>query len=295
MIVVHDGKFHADEVVAYSILKYIFNDLDLVRTRNPNIIKNADFVCDVGFIYDPNNNRFDHHQNINIVFNKKSKIPLSSAGMVYRKYGRMFIRYVTGDKYINDIYNYLYNKFLVSIDAIDNGIVNKYDKYHIFGISEIISSYNDIDGYSNKQYQNFIDASKLITTILEKVIINMYNRGRSYEHDYTLVDIAFKDRYKYSKTGEILVVTCENWKRCIFDYENKYRYKEDEKNVKFIIYKSLNEWRIRTIGLNFNNRQLLRGNHGISGLIFFHKKRFIASSYNFKDVLKLGQMSLNNG
>ena len=47
----------------------------LIRTRETELINQADIVLDVGGIYNPSIGRFDHHQN-------EYQGPLSSAGMI---------------------------------------------------------------------------------------------------------------------------------------------------------------------------------------------------------------------
>ena len=58
----HDGRFHADEIFALAVLNLSYPDLEILRSRDENIYKNADIIVDVGPIYDPDNHIFDHHQ-----------------------------------------------------------------------------------------------------------------------------------------------------------------------------------------------------------------------------------------
>ena len=75
-VATHSGKFHADDVLAFAMIKEFFSDeLKLSRTRDLKIIAQADIVFDVGGTFDPDKRRFDHHQKI-------YEGPLSSAGMV---------------------------------------------------------------------------------------------------------------------------------------------------------------------------------------------------------------------
>src|SRR3990167_416830 len=74
----HDGSFHADEVSACALL-LTFGLIDrdkIFRTRDPAILAECEFVCDVGGIYDPKIKRFDHHQ-------LEYSGELSSAGMIW--------------------------------------------------------------------------------------------------------------------------------------------------------------------------------------------------------------------
>jgi uncharacterized UPF0160 family protein len=65
-IVTHNGIFHADEVLGVISLKKKLDKYNikskLIRTRDPKVIESSDIAIDVGGIYDPDNLRFDHHQ-----------------------------------------------------------------------------------------------------------------------------------------------------------------------------------------------------------------------------------------
>ena len=58
----HDGRFHADEIFALAVLNLFYPDLEIVRSRDENVYKNANIIVDVGHIYDPDSLIFDHHQ-----------------------------------------------------------------------------------------------------------------------------------------------------------------------------------------------------------------------------------------
>lgn len=66
-----------------------YADANIVRTRDPAVIAKADIVVDVGAVYDPETHRYDHHQReFTGTFDDKHKIRLSSAGLVYKHFGR---------------------------------------------------------------------------------------------------------------------------------------------------------------------------------------------------------------
>ena len=61
-IVVHDGKFHADDVFAAAALRIVLGGRGkIVRTRDQKTIESAEYVADVGGVNDQEKNRFDHH------------------------------------------------------------------------------------------------------------------------------------------------------------------------------------------------------------------------------------------
>ncbi|MGH8855567.1 MAG: MYG1 family protein [Telluria sp.] len=86
VIVTHNGKFHADDAWAVAVLHILFPDADIVRTRDAAIIEAADFVVDVGGIWDAPTGRFDHHQK-GFDGARTSGVPYASAGLVWREYG----------------------------------------------------------------------------------------------------------------------------------------------------------------------------------------------------------------
>lgn len=51
----HSGSFHCDEALATFMLKQTskFGGADVVRTRDPEVLKGMDVVVDVGGVYDP--------------------------------------------------------------------------------------------------------------------------------------------------------------------------------------------------------------------------------------------------
>ena len=63
IICTHSDAFHCDEVLASVLLLYTndYKDSIIVRTRDQAIIDTLDIVCDVGSVYNPTANRYDHH------------------------------------------------------------------------------------------------------------------------------------------------------------------------------------------------------------------------------------------
>lgn len=138
----HDGAFHADEVLGCTMLsKYTeqFKNAQIVRTRDDNILKGLDIVIDVGKVYDPATLRLDHHQREFVdTFDANHDIRLSSAGLVYRHFGKEVVKNLTtkyvemyklnvevNERTIDLVYHRLYDHFIQGMDGVDNG-VNQY-------------------------------------------------------------------------------------------------------------------------------------------------------------------------
>jgi uncharacterized UPF0160 family protein len=129
----HNGSFHCDEALGCYLIRLTsqFAGADVVRTRDPQILDTLDAVLDVGGVYDPSRHRYDHHQKgFNEVFGHGFNTKLSSAGLVYKHFGKEIIAKeleVSEDhEDVHRLYLAIYKSFVEALDAVDNGI-NQYD------------------------------------------------------------------------------------------------------------------------------------------------------------------------
>lgn len=114
-VAVHSGNFHPDDVFAVATLSILLNgNIKVIRTRDEAEITKADYVADVGHIYDPATNRFDHHQEGGAGF-RDGKITYSAFGLVWKTYGEK----ICGSKKVADIID---KKLVSIIDADDDGL-----------------------------------------------------------------------------------------------------------------------------------------------------------------------------
>lgn len=147
VIVTHNGKFHADDAWAVAVLHILFPDAEIVRTREPAIIEAADFVVDVGGIWDPARGRFDHHQK-GFDGARASGVPYASAGLVWREYGARCVAHLaathTGHQLDEDTAQQM-------AYAIDGDIVQYLDLSDVgaaknapggYGMSAVVSGFN---------------------------------------------------------------------------------------------------------------------------------------------------------
>jgi uncharacterized UPF0160 family protein len=307
-IITHSGQFHADEVTAYTILKSLLVDVTLTRTRDKTIT--GDIFIDVGGVYDVVNKRFDHHQHdCNATFSTDTQIPLSSAGMIYKEYGKDFIKVIIDTTYkepydstiIDELYTYIYKNFIIEIDAIDNGIANRYETikyYTCTNISSIISKINYMDCFNHEeQLKRFHTSSELVLQLLTIAITHRFNKILSYNIDYNNISDAFDSRLS---DGQILIMkeSCSEWLKCL---------KECERNtscigiIKFIIFRGEGcNWRVRTISEhNFTSRknlltdaQLNKTMTNPNELVFIHKNLFIGEATTLESAIEIATFSL---
>ncbi|HAE36494.1 MAG: hypothetical protein UR85_C0007G0003 [Candidatus Nomurabacteria bacterium GW2011_GWF2_35_66] len=165
--VTHNGSFHADDLFATAALSILNNgNIKIVRTRDEKWFEKGDYVYDVGGIYDPVVDKFDHHQEGG-AGNRENGMPYSSFGLIWKKYGEE----VCGSK---EVAQKIDTKLVQSIDAFDNGI-NLFDVKGEVG-PYIIQSifFNFRPSWKEKQdYDScFIKLIPFVVEILKREIIN---------------------------------------------------------------------------------------------------------------------------
>ncbi len=114
-IITHNGSFHADDVFAVATLQLHFGpeNVEVIRTRNETVIATGDVVADVGGIYDPAHERFDHHQKDGPV--RENGIPYAAFGLVWKHSGEA----VAGSAEAATV---IETELVLPIDAADNGV-----------------------------------------------------------------------------------------------------------------------------------------------------------------------------
>ena len=115
-IVTHSSSFHTDDIFAVATLLLVLeknNDVTVKRSRDEQIINSADYVVDVGGVYDPVTNRFDHHQEGG-AGKRENGVPYASFGLVWKKFGDK----LSGSKEIAEKIDL---QMVQPVDAPDNG------------------------------------------------------------------------------------------------------------------------------------------------------------------------------
>ncbi len=140
-VVTHSGSFHPDDVLACATLALWADKqgqrIEIIRTRDESKFASADIVLDVGMVYDPDKNRFDHHQSGG-ADRRENLVPYASFGLVWKKFGKE----VCGEIEIADLVE---RELVVAIDAKDNGtnisapVIAGVSDY---GIDKMIGSFN---------------------------------------------------------------------------------------------------------------------------------------------------------
>lgn len=114
-VVTHSGSFHADDVFAIAAFWLLLGkeNVEVIRTRDVEIISQGDYVVDVGEVYDHELRRYDHHQNGSPV--RENGVPYAGFGLMWKHYGEKICDSL-------EVATVVDRKLCQPIDACDNAI-----------------------------------------------------------------------------------------------------------------------------------------------------------------------------
>jgi uncharacterized UPF0160 family protein len=110
----HNARFHSDDVFSVALLKALYPDAKVIRSRDLEVLEACDLVLDVGGEYDPAKLRFDHHQPGGAGA-RENGINYSAFGLIWQEFG---LEYCKGNE---KAWERLNHGFVSSFDAYDNG------------------------------------------------------------------------------------------------------------------------------------------------------------------------------
>jgi uncharacterized UPF0160 family protein len=284
----HNGRFHADEVMATAILKEVF-DIEVVRTRDPEVLGSLDLVYDVG------DGEFDHHQVEKV--RRDNGTPFAACGLIWRKFGKLAVMYKCismSEEEIEEIYKNIDKMLIEGIDAHDNGIRTCITIIPTTSISTIITEFNptwDVDQQDSDIH--FEKAVKFASTVLD----NALNQQISAIKARIKVAEAYNNRIR----PEVVVLdTNYPWPRALSRIDV-------QKEVLFVVFPRDGEYLIQTVrggGGPFRDRKRLpkawAGKRdtelcqiiGIEDAIFCHSARFIAGARSFESIMKMADLAI---
>jgi len=290
-LITHNGSFHADDVFACATLSLLLEKkgekFEIIRTRDPEIIKNGDYVFDVGGIYDENANRFDHHQK---EFSEKRDdlFFYSSFGLVWKKFGVE----LTGSE---EAFELIDKRLVAPIDANDNGFDLVEIKYNVspYNIENFFHSmcpsWSENILEMNKNFDKCVSIAKVV---LEREII--------YAKDFIQAQREVKEIYEKTNDKRVIVLNK--------DYSHQPHY-SDFPDLLFVIYprESDNFWTVRTVRKEenkFDSRKSLPSSWatlrdeelqkitGVPDAVFCHRALFMAVAKSKEGAIKLANLAL---
>ncbi len=271
----HDGSFHADEVTACALL-CLFGRIDkekVHRTRDPKILAQCEYVCDVGGVYDARLRRFDHHQ-------ADYRGSMSSAGMV--------LLYLREEGFLgDDLYDCFNTNLILGVDAHDIGQAKL--ELGTASFSQIVSNFLPIEYGGPEEEMNlaFFQALDFVIGHLDRI------RRR---HAYTVQCKAMVQKAMAEGTNALLFDRPLPW------MENFFALGGAVHPAQFVVMPSGVHWKLRGIPPTLSERmqvrtpmphewaglreEALRKISGIPGAIFCHKGRFISIWETKEDALR---------
>ena len=287
-IITHNDRFHADDVCAMATLRIIFGEkiTEVIRTRDESVIQTGDIVFDVGNIYDPELNRFDHHQ-IEGAGQRVNGIPYAAFGLVWKKWGTE----ICGSQKAADSID---KKLVQTVDASDNGF--SLYSYSIPDTKEyVLDTICGSFGATWKEDDNYDEAFFEVVDIVEKILRREIKIAQDKVEAIPFVQKSYED----SEDKRIVVMDeYYPWSDTLSEY----------KEILFIISpsKDKSQWRINAVQEDrFVNRkdlpslwaglreEELEKVSGVKGALFCHRKLFLAVAQTKESALLLAQKALS--
>lgn len=290
-LITHDGSFHTDDVFACATLSLMFEKqgvpIQIIRSRDEEVIKTGDIVFDVGGIYNADKNRFDHHQPGG-AGKRDNGIEYSSFGLVWKKFG---IELTSSNESVE-----LIDKRLASpVDAGDNGFDLVEKKYEVFPY--LIQDFFRVMRPTWRETNLKIDEMFFKSVGIAKEILL---REIIYAEDTVLSNQAITLIYQNTKDKKIIVFD-QNYPSA--EILNKFP------EILFVIYprETDNSWGVKAVrkdSKSFENRKDLPSSWGglkneelqkISGVkdaVFCHRALFMAVAKSKEGAIELAKKAL---
>jgi|TARA_B100001540_G_scaffold1409_1_gene1268 uncharacterized UPF0160 family protein len=322
----HDGSFHCDEALGCYLLRQTraFLDARIVRSRDARELDACAVVIDVGAEYDAAKLRFDHHQKgfeETLGIGPFTKTKLSSAGLVYKHFGKEIVAKKI-DKSEDDplttvLYLKMYENFVEAVDGVDNGVAQfevvkdtepKYKNNTSLSsrVGKLNPSWNE-PFTAEHQMEQFLKAVALTGKEFDEelnYLANAWLPGRKP------VEEAIKKREEVHESGKIIKLEqfCP-WKDHLYELEKESGLDSEEKRIEFVLFEdsAAKKWRVSTVPIvsgSFDKRkglkkewaglrdQDLSEKSGIPGCVFVHNGLFIGGNDTYEGALEMARISL---
>lgn len=291
-IVAHSGSFHTDDVFAVATLQLLLekeNAIEVIRTRDPKIIETADYVVDVGEVYDPSLKRFDHHQ-FGGAGVRDNGIPYASFGLVWKEYGEALCGSL-------EIADQIDQKLVQPIDAMDNGIT--FMKSEREGLSlmcdlrDVTISYRPTWSEGEEVLE---ESFKYLTSIFKNFLSRQI---------FTIKDIKESEQ-------AVNKIIAQNNNKTLLILDKQYDYEGATASNDYILLvvspkRQDATWSIKTVRDDFRSYKArmdlplewggksgeeLQKITGVADAIFCHTQRFIAVAGSKEGAIKLAELAL---
>lgn len=292
--VTHNGAFHTDDLFATAALSILNNgNIKIIRTRDPEIFKKADYLYDVGGENIPEKNKFDHHQKGGGGV-RKNGIPYASFGLVWKAYGEQ----ICGNK---EIAERIDRKIVEPIDATDEG----------FDIYE--SKIKDVFPYSVEAIflsesptwkESTANIDEIFFKQVDKAVVLLKREITIAKDDISGINTLLED-YKNSKDKKIVISNTDFPRYLLQDTLSRLS------EPIYLVYPSSksNLWKVEAIKKSpetmesrkyfpeswrgfTNGDQKLKDVTGIPDVVFCHQNGFYMNAKSKESAIKLAEKAL---
>lgn len=289
-VVTHNGDFHADDIFAVATLSLYFDGgIEIVRTRDEDLIRVADLVVDVGMQYEHDRGRYDHHQPGG-GGERENGIPYAAFGLVWKHYGKS----LCDEK--EAVWQVIDEMVAQPIDALDNGIKveSTASATSLYTIQDIVASFRPTWEEPDNRDQTFLELVDLAKQILAREITQALAYDKAQEH--------VEEAYRAAKDKRIIV------------FSEKFPFQtilmEKPEPLLAVYPRSDGSWGVKTIRverMSFENRldlpaewagktgQDLQELTEVETATFCHRARFLCVAQNKEDAVNLANIALETG
>jgi len=291
-VATHDGSFHADEVFAIAALGLLPEPLEVVRTRDPDLLGGADLRVDVGFRYEPLAGDFDHHQR-DFEMVRGNGVGYASFGLVWREFGA---KVCAGNQEVADA---IEATLVQAVDANDTGqqvTQSLIDGVRPMTVNAVVGGFNarwDEDLTPEQERTRFDAAVELARGILEREIGSAAAGRRAVQ--------IVRDAVATTKDPRIVTLP-DNvpWKQVVVT---------EAPEAVFVIYPKRQGFGVETVPVElgtFENRRDLPASWagleeadlamvtGVDDALFCHSKRFLAVARSREGAEYLAALALED-
>lgn len=288
-VATHPGTFHADDVFAIAVLRLVHGDLEIVRTRDPEVQAQCDVRVDVGGRADPATGDFDHHQKGG-AGERPNGIRLASFGLVWQAYGERLAGAPEAAAAIDE-------RLVQGVDANDTGqeisqpLVDGVRPMTVSGIVAAMNPAWDVELEHGEEDARFGEAVALATGILERELAG----AAAFARAQALV------RDAIGRAEDARVIELDRnmpWREAVVS---------GAPEALFVVYPKSDGWGMqavpRRLGDFENRRDLpaewagLAGEElarvtGVPDAVFCHSARFYASARSREGIAELARRAL---
>lgn len=296
-LITHSGGFHADELLSSVVLRQLFPQAELKRTRDRQWLTPAadKIIYDVGGSYNAEQQIFDHHQRPGPL--REDEQPFSSFGLIWAHYGRDYLAAldVPADD-IEAIHTTFDTKFVLPIDLLDNGAMEPSvaGPLSILTLPSLLGSLKPMfdDTSPTADDDAFLTALPIATNFVEATIRNLAAKSRAKSIVFAAIAKAGKSPILELPMG--------------MPYRSALDQTEAD-HIMFMVNPRGGDWTLNGIKLSsetFDQRAdlpaewagltdaALENASGVKGAKFCHNARFIAVANSREAIFEMADLAV---